>query len=271
MAQRISANFCLWIFVFLVFWGAPVARAQAGPSLDERKLLTLLNQEREKAGLPKLKWDNHLGQSAGAHALLLAEHQKLSHQFSGELALGERVGATGLRYTISAENVASAQTVEEAHQGLMHSPGHRANILGPEFNAVGLAVIPRVGVVYVAQNFAYVLPVYSETLFRNGVLDAFQNARLANGIAKVKVRPDPRLHEAACSENLNTHNLIRKLSGATNLVVFTSSIPEKIPSAMQKTAADSVLRRMSVEVCFMPGPLRGYGSFQVVAAFYPGS
>jgi len=46
--------------------------------------------------------------------------------------------------------------------------------------------------------------------------------------------------------------------------------PEKLPSVMQKTAANPALRRASVEVCFKPGPVHGYGSFQVVAAFYPG-
>ena len=39
---------------------------------------------------------------------------------------------------------------------------------------------------------------------------------------------------------------------------------------MQKTAADPALRRANIEVCFKPGPVHGYGSFQVVAAFYPG-
>src|SRR5712691_1260143 len=150
----------LWAFLFLFAGATGVAHAQTSPSQDELKLFHLLNQECQKAGLPELQWDNHLAKSAGGHALLLAEHQGLSHQFSGEPQLGERVGATGLRFTVSAENVASAQTVEDAHKGLMNSPPHRANILSPEFNAVGLAVISRAAAVYVAQNFAYVLPVY---------------------------------------------------------------------------------------------------------------
>ena len=269
MRTSIRASF-FCVLLFLVAGATGVAHAQTSPSQDERKLFHLLNQERQKAGLPKLQWDNHLAKSAGGHALLLAEHQGLSHQFSGEPQLGERVGATGLRFTVSAENVASAQTVEDAHKGLMNSPPHRANILSPEFNAVGLAVIPRVGAVYVAQNFAYVLPVYSEAQFRSALLEAFRNARQEKGFSKIAVRPDPKLHEAACSDNPDARKLLRKLNGATDLLVFTSSEPEKLPSVMQKTAADPALRRASVEVCFKPGPVHGYGSFQVVAAFYPG-
>ena len=212
MRTSIRASF-FCVLLFLVAGATGVAHAQTSPSQDERKLFHLLNQERQKAGLPKLQWDNHLAKSAGGHALLLAEHQGLSHQFSGEPQLGERVGATGLRFTVSAENVASAQTVEDAHKGLMNSPPHRANILSPEFNAVGLAVIPRVGAVYVAQNFAYVLPVYSEAQFRSALLEAFRNARQEKGFSKIAVRPDPKLHEAACSDNPDARKLLRKLNG----------------------------------------------------------
>src|SRR5260370_24335776 len=269
MGRRLSTRF-FCVLLFLVAGATRVARAQTSPSQDERKLFHLLNQERQKAGLPKLQWDNHLAKSAGGHALLLAEHQGLSHQFSGEPQLAERIGATGLRFTVSAENVASAQTVEDAHKGLMNSPPHRANILSPEFNAVGLAVIPRAGAVYVAQNFVYVLPVYSEAQFRRALLEAFRNARQEKGVSSISWRPDTQLHHAACSDNPDARKLLRKLNGATDLLVFTSSKPEKLPSVMQKTAANPALRRGSVEVCFKPGPVPGYGSFQVVAAFYSG-
>src|SRR2546422_10979489 len=114
----------LWAFVFLFAGATGVAHAQTSPSQDELKLFHLLNQERQKAGLPKLQWNNHLAKSAGGHALLLAEHQGLSHQLSGEPPLGERVRATRLRFTVSASNVASAPTREEAPNSLVSSPLH---------------------------------------------------------------------------------------------------------------------------------------------------
>jgi uncharacterized protein YkwD len=41
---------------------------------------------------------------------LLAENGKLSHQFPGETSLPERLGATGARFTVAAENVARLTT-----------------------------------------------------------------------------------------------------------------------------------------------------------------
>jgi cysteine-rich secretory family protein len=41
------------------------------------------------------------------------------------------------------ENVAQADSAEAAHQGLMESPGHRANMLNPKFTHVGIGVAPR--------------------------------------------------------------------------------------------------------------------------------
>ncbi len=129
-----------WLFLMAVVLSASVLWAQA-PSGDQLTMLTLLNGERQKAGLPALTWDEHLMQSATAHAKRLADHHELSHQFPGEPELGDRVGATGLRFNAAAENVAYAGTLEKAHEGLMHSPPHRANILDPKYNAVGFGIV----------------------------------------------------------------------------------------------------------------------------------
>jgi uncharacterized protein YkwD len=39
------------------------------------------------------------------------------------------------------ENLALAQTLSIAHTGLMHSPGHRANLLHRSFHRVGIGII----------------------------------------------------------------------------------------------------------------------------------
>jgi uncharacterized protein YkwD len=232
-------------------------------------MLNLLNHERLKADLPALQWDPHLAQSATAHAQRLADHHELSHQFPGEPELGDRVGATGLRFNAAAENVAYAGTIEEAHEGLMHSPPHRANILDPKYTSVGFGIVVRDGLLYVAQNFARVVPTYSEDQFRQAVVSAFNQIRHDKGLAAIDVVTDPRLRKAACSGESDPNTLIKTLPGVTNLVVFTSSTPEKLTSNMKSTAGDRTLRRMNMGVCFKPGSEHGYGSFWVVAAFYP--
>ncbi len=257
------------LFLLLLLPGTIAALAQANLSQDELRLLTLLNQEREKAGLSKLQWDTHLAESARLHTKKLVEHQGLSHQFNGELPLGERVGATGLRFNAVAENVALAPTIDEIHKGLMNSPPHRANILDPKYNSVGFGIALSQGELYVTQNFANVLPTYSADEFRKAVISAINQARRAQHVPEMETRPDPRLDKAACTGNVDPNQLIHDLPGATDLVVFTSSVPEKLPSHMQDSIADRNLRRMNVGVCFKPGPSHGFGSFYVVAAFYP--
>src|SRR6478736_4691826 len=93
--------------------------AHAGPSQREQQLFDLVNHEREKAGLNKLEWSDHLAEAALAHSRLLAENRDLSHQFPGEPLLQERVGETRLRFNSVAENVAAAPDVNTAHTALM--------------------------------------------------------------------------------------------------------------------------------------------------------
>ena len=53
----------------------------------------------------------------------------------------DRMKAAGVQYLTAGENLAYAPNVEIAHQGLMNSPGHRENILRPEFGKLGVGVI----------------------------------------------------------------------------------------------------------------------------------
>ena len=47
----------------------------------------------------------------------------------------------GIHFQAAGENLALAPNINLAHQGLMNSPGHRANILSPDFKKVGIGVI----------------------------------------------------------------------------------------------------------------------------------
>lgn len=46
----------------------------------------------------------------------------------------------GIGFDVAGENLAFAPSVEVAHEGLMNSPGHRENILSPDFCRVGIGV-----------------------------------------------------------------------------------------------------------------------------------
>jgi uncharacterized protein YkwD len=244
------------------------SRQSDSASAQERQLFALVNRERDRAGLRRLEWNDGLAQAARTHAKLLARHTALSHQFPGEPSLVERLGAAGLRFDASAENVALGPGIEGNHDALMQSAGHRDNILDPQYNAIGIGIVASGAYLYVAENFAHVFPAYSETEFRDAVAAAFNRARRTSGTAPVSIRSDERLRESACAGGSNTDRLGQQVPGVVEVTAFTISDPERLGAPMQKAARTASIRSLSLGVCFRPGAAQGYANFWVVAAFY---
>ena len=252
--------------VLLIAWCCP-AEARPSMSAPEKQIFDELNQERKKAGLPALDWNDAIAGAARNHSGLLAENAQLSHQFPGEPVLPERLGATGVRFTVSAENVARTEYVEDVHLALMGSAGHRANMLNSQYNAVGIGVVEQKGKVYVTQDFIFLVPAYSEATFSAAFAEAFNLARTTKGIREIDVRPDPYLRSLACSTDGNAMKLSDRIGGARSLVVFTSSDPHHLPEQMLGRAANADFHRLTFGVCFRPDQAYGYANFWVVAAF----
>jgi Cysteine-rich secretory protein family len=248
-----------------VFVLAP-ALVSASQSPAEKRIFDELNQERQKAGLPALEWSELAADAARHHARMLAESNTLSHQFLGEPSLPERLGATGVRFTNAAENVARTEHIEDVHLALMNSPGHRANILSPKYNAVGIGVVEDQGRIFVTQDFMFRVPVYSEEQFGAAFAEDINHIRKAAGFRELETSNDPYLHHLACSTDGNAASLAGNVSGKY-VVVFTSSEPHRLPEKMQKAATAPDYHRMSFGVCFRPDEEHGYGNFWVVGVF----
>jgi len=258
----------LGVFLFSAF-ACGSAFAQTIRSPAQRLILNLINEERTKAGVHELKWNDQLGQSALSHARRMVEEGQLGHQLAEEPELGDRIRSTGLRFDAWGENVAAAGNPEEIHQALMNSPPHRANILDPKYNAVGIALLSHGRDLYAVENFATVYPALSETQFWNAIVTAFNETRKAKRFSIVGARADLRLKQAACSETSDLNVVFHGEPGAKNVIIFSSSSPEKLPPDMLEVASDPSLVHMNLGVCFRPGKEQGYASFRVVAAFYP--
>jgi|SRR5579864_1581027 len=254
------------VFIFLL----GVAQAvQSGPAISpaEKRIFEALNHERASQGLSALRWDDHAANAARGHAQLLAENDKLSHQFPGETSLPERLGSTGARFTVSAENVARTEFLEDIHPALMSSSGHRANILSTSYNAVGIGIVEQKGRIYVTQDFLFLVPDYSESQFNSALAEAFNLARKARGIRPIYAREDAALHELACSTDGNAMKLADKFTGISAVVVFTSSDPHHLPQEMNARVANGDFHLMKYGVCFRPDQEHGYANFWVVATF----
>jgi uncharacterized protein YkwD len=117
-----------------------VTNARPRPDLEAR-MLEMVNAERAKAGLRPLRADPEVVPVARAHSQDMFARSYFSHVSPEGGTLGERLRKQELRYLLAGENLALASTLARAHQGLMDSPGHRANILRAEFGRVGIGVL----------------------------------------------------------------------------------------------------------------------------------
>ena len=117
-----------------------VTDAQDRPDL-EASMLELVNAERRAKGLQPVKPDPALARLARAHSRDMLARGYFSHVTPEGQDLGKRLARARIGYLAAGENLALAPTLVGAHDGLMHSPGHRANILRPQFGRLGIGVL----------------------------------------------------------------------------------------------------------------------------------
>ena len=117
-----------------------VAVTRPRPDL-EAEMLKLLNMERIAAGLKPLVPDPELTEVARRHSTDMFARGYFAHDTPENRDPFDRMRAAEVRFLTAGENLALAQTVRVAHNGLMKSPGHRANILRPEFGRVGIGIM----------------------------------------------------------------------------------------------------------------------------------
>jgi cysteine-rich secretory family protein len=128
------------------------------PGAPESQLLEAANRDRASAGLLPLQWDVSLAAAARQHAQRMAQTNTLSHQFPGEPPVQQRATQAGARFSLIAENVAEGPSAAHLHQQWMNSAPHRANLLDPELNAVGIAVVQSGGTLFAVEDFSTAVP-----------------------------------------------------------------------------------------------------------------
>jgi uncharacterized protein YkwD len=120
----------------------------------ETEMLRLVNQERMANGLAPLEADPEMAEVARRHSADMFARGYFAHNTPENKSPFERMRESEVKFRTAGENLALAPTVPIAHTGLMNSPGHRANILKPQFGRVGIGILDggRRGLM-VTQNF----------------------------------------------------------------------------------------------------------------------
>jgi hypothetical protein len=102
------------------------------------ELLRLTNFVRQKAGLPALRLSTRLGQVALNHARDMAANNYFSHTGLNGSQSWDRAKAAGYHYSYIAENISAGHaTPRKTILSWMNSPGHRKNILNPNYTEIG--------------------------------------------------------------------------------------------------------------------------------------
>lgn len=122
----------------------PITVEDKGLTVDEvseRRMFRLVNEERKKRGIRELSLREELVPIARNHARDMWTRKYFGHVSPEGEDVGDRLDKVGIKYTLAGENLALAPTLITAHNGLMNSEGHRANILEPKFKRLGIGVI----------------------------------------------------------------------------------------------------------------------------------
>lgn len=106
-----------------------------------KKMLELVNKARSDQGLDILVFDDTLAEVGEKHCRDMFARGYFSHNTPEGKTPFDRMDEADVKYLIAGENLALAPTVEEAFEGLMNSPGHKANILSSDFGRIGIGVV----------------------------------------------------------------------------------------------------------------------------------
>lgn len=105
------------------------------------EVLSLVNEERANYNAPPLKWNDTLAELAENHCKDMISRNFFSHDTPDGKTPFDRMKDIGISYVMAGENIAAGQTSPKSvMESWMNSPGHRKNILNPDFKYIGIGI-----------------------------------------------------------------------------------------------------------------------------------
>jgi uncharacterized protein YkwD len=239
-------------FLFLFF---PDANAQLQRNDSERQLLESLNRERTAQGLAPLQWDAALFKAARKHALLMLNLNQLEHQLPNEPGLEARLAEAGARFAVIAENIAIGPDPQTIHNGWMHSPGHRKNILDPRLTSIGIAAVRGPGGLYAVQDFSEFVPELSVEQQEQKVISLLT----ARGFRLADATSDAR---KTCEKDSGFSG-----TSAKSMMRFEASDLNSLPEAVEQKIRSGPLGKVAVGACNAKGT-SGFSRYRVALLFF---
>jgi hypothetical protein len=187
---------------------------------------------------------------------MLSEPGELEHQYPGEEDMVARAAREGAHFEVIAENLARrGQNPAELQQKWMSTPVHRANLLNPKMNVVGIGVIESGGLLYAVEDFAHSVPVPKREEIESQVTEALQKA----GLQSVKVT------EAARSNCDSQSNMA---PSAMLVVHWEGSNPGQLPDVLVQRISQGTYHSAAVGACPSAQPGQGFTTYRVAVLLF---
>lgn len=121
----------------------------------ELEVLKLINEERKKEGLAPFTYSEELSKVARTKSQDMADKNYFSHTSPTYGDPFTMMKSFGIKYRTAGENIAKGYySASSVVNGWMNSEGHRANILNPSFNKIGIGYATnKSGTTYWTQMF----------------------------------------------------------------------------------------------------------------------
>jgi uncharacterized protein YkwD len=130
-----------------------------GTDQAEANLVASINQRRAAAGLPLVASNATLANAAREHSCDMQQHGDLNERGSDGSTPSERIGAAGISFISTAENIGTASGASPSaaaatiDSNILANPVYRANLLNPLFTRVGVGVVYVNGRAWTTEDF----------------------------------------------------------------------------------------------------------------------
>ena len=227
---------------------------------EARQIFALANEARTQAGVGRLDWDPALADAALKHCERMAAEGPIAHQYGGEADLTTRTAEAGAHFSVIEENVALGPSADAIHEAWMQSPGHRANLLSPDVDRVGVAVVAARGVLYAVADYSRGVEQLSATEVEARV------AALIH-VSGVEIVRDPSLARAACATD---EGMPRSETGPMPRFVMRWQAGDltQLPKALVDKLASGEYRQAAVGGCPAQGSQGAFSAYRVAVILY---
>jgi len=131
-----------------------MAAAASNGGYSNEYMVCLVNKARAQNGASPLGINQDLTSAAQQHSDDMARTNNMDHTGSDGSSPGDRCQKAGFNWSAVAENIAFGQdSMDSVMDSWLNSPGHRENIMNPEYTMMGSAVSYSGSTPYYTQDF----------------------------------------------------------------------------------------------------------------------